>query len=74
MGRTAAEALHILEAIHRINHYTEDLTEAAFLGNELVQDAVIRNIEIMGEAAKNMERRHPDFWSSIQMFPGKIST
>ncbi len=72
---------HILEAIHRINHYTEDLTEAAFLGNELVQDAVIRNIEIMDEAAKNMERRHPDFseqhpdvpWEDIYLMRNRVS-
>ncbi|MBI4203856.1 MAG: DUF86 domain-containing protein [Betaproteobacteria bacterium] len=41
---------HILEAIQRINRYTRDMTEASFLENELVQDAVIRNIEIIGEA------------------------
>ena len=34
----------ITQAIHRIHRYTEDMSEVAFLENELAQDAVIRNI------------------------------
>jgi uncharacterized protein with HEPN domain len=52
---------HILEAIERIEYYVQDLEELAFLGNTLVQDAVIRNLEIIGEASNNIERRYPDF-------------
>jgi uncharacterized protein with HEPN domain len=52
---------HILGAISRIGRYTEDLTESAFLEDEMVQDAVIRNFEIIGEAARNVERDSPDF-------------
>ena len=51
----------MLEAISRIGRYTEDLTESAFLEDEMVQDAVIRNLEIIGEAARNVERDSPDF-------------
>lgn len=47
---------HILQAIERIDRYTADLDEAGFLKSELVQDAVIRNIEIVGEAANNILR------------------
>jgi len=47
---------HILNAIERIDRYTTDMNEAGFLANELVQDAVIRNIEIIGEAANNIQR------------------
>lgn len=36
---------HILKAIERIDRYTEDMDEITFLNSELVQDAVIRNIE-----------------------------
>ena len=35
----------ILEAIARIERYTTGVDETAFLNSELVQDAVIRNIE-----------------------------
>ena len=40
---------HILEAIARIERYVEDINELEFVNNELIQDAVIRNIEIIGE-------------------------
>ncbi|HEY0941342.1 MAG TPA: DUF86 domain-containing protein [Steroidobacter sp.] len=52
---------HILQAIERIQRYTEDTTDWAFLQNEMVQDAVIRNFEIIGEACRNIERHYPDF-------------
>jgi uncharacterized protein with HEPN domain len=52
---------HIIQATQRIHHYTEDIDEVAFLTNELVQDAVIRNIEIIGEASNNIEKHYQDF-------------
>ncbi|KAG0184048.1 hypothetical protein DFQ28_000218, partial [Apophysomyces sp. BC1034] len=52
---------YILQAIGRIRRYTDDLTDWAFLQNELVQDAVIRNFEIVGEASRNIERHYPEF-------------
>jgi uncharacterized protein with HEPN domain len=52
---------HILEAIERIDQYTADIDELAFLNNPLVQDAVIRNVEIIGEASNNIEKRYPEF-------------
>ena len=52
---------HILEAIARIDRYTINLDEANFLKDELVQDAVIRNIEIIGEASNNIQRVDQDF-------------
>ena len=52
---------HILEAIERINRYTENMNEVEFLKDEKTQDAAIRNFEIIGEASRNIERYHPDF-------------
>ncbi len=52
---------HILEAIARIERYTAGLDGAAFAQNSLVQDAVIRNFEIIGEASRNISKRYPDF-------------
>ena len=37
------------------------LTESAFLTDEKTQDAVVRNFEIVGEAANNIEKQHPTF-------------
>ena len=45
---------HILEAIERIEEYVSDMDEMAFLDSKLVQDAVCRNIEIIGEASNNL--------------------
>ncbi len=39
---------HILEAIDRINRYTDGQAQSVFLANEMAQDAVIRNFEIIG--------------------------
>jgi uncharacterized protein with HEPN domain len=52
---------HILEAIERIDRYTEDMDEVQFLQSEMVQDAVIRNFEIIGEASHNIENHFPEY-------------
>ena len=44
----------ILEAIHRIQSYTEDMDYDIFQGDKKTQDAVMRNLEIIGEAAKQL--------------------
>ncbi len=44
---------HILESIQKIETYTQKGFEA-FSKDEMVQDAVIRNFEIMGEAVKKI--------------------
>lgn len=44
---------HILSCVQKIKSYTLNLTETDFLQNALIQDAVIRNLEIIGEATKS---------------------
>jgi uncharacterized protein with HEPN domain len=51
----------MLNAVEHIGRYTQGMTDSAFLVDGLVQDAVIRNLEIVGEAARNIERDHPAF-------------
>lgn len=63
---------HILRAIERIDRYTVDMEEIGFLSNELVQDAVIRNIEILGEASNNIQRVAPDFAALHDDVPWQI--
>ena len=60
---------HILEAIERIEEYVSELDEMAFLGNKLVQDAVIRNFEVIGEASTNIEKRFPEFVAAHPELP-----
>lgn len=67
--RLADYLAHIVQAIERIERYTDDLDEVAFLESELVQDAVIRNFEVIGEASRNIERHHPDFAAAHPELP-----
>jgi len=59
--RLADYLAHIAEAIGRIDRYTANLDESTFLNDQLVQDAVVRNLEIIGEASNNIERHCPEF-------------
>ena len=43
---------HMLESIEKVSDYTRGLSKEQFLSNAQVQDAVMRRIEVMGEAAK----------------------
>jgi len=45
---------HILESISEIEKYTKGMSEDEFARATQVQDAVIRRLEIIGEAAKNI--------------------
>lgn len=60
---------HILEAIERIDRYTEDMDELAFLNNQMAQDAVVRNFEIIGEACNNIEKHYPEFAAAHPELP-----
>ena len=67
--RLADYLAHILEAIERIENYVSDMDEVTFLDNKLVQDAVIRNFEIIGEASHNIEKHFPDFVATHPELP-----
>ncbi len=60
---------HILECIQKIERFTAE-GKSRFLQDDMVQDAVIRNFEIIGEAAKRIDdvyrAAHPDIpWSAL---------
>jgi uncharacterized protein with HEPN domain len=59
---------HILLCIDKIQEYTKNLTAQDFNNNELFQDAVIRNIEIIGEATKKISN---DLKSQYREIPWK---
>jgi uncharacterized protein with HEPN domain len=57
-SRTDADLLSdIREAIWRIQTYLGTISYEAFLDDTKTQDAVIRNIEIIGEAAKGISEQ-----------------
>jgi len=47
---------HILESIELIEKFTKGVTKSNFLHSEMIQSAVIRKLEIVGEATKNTKR------------------
>lgn len=61
----------ILDAIAKIEGYAAGIDSyEEFMGNRVVSDAVCRNLEIMGEAAKHIapsiKSRHPEVeWQKI---------
>jgi uncharacterized protein with HEPN domain len=55
----------ILFAIERIEEYSLPLQYEDFLTNNLHQDAIIRNIEIIGEAVKNLSNVFKDEFDEI---------
>jgi len=71
---------HMLHAIDRITEYIEEHTELDFLNTSLLQDAVVRNIEILGEASNNILKRFPAFaaahgevpWEAIYYMRNRI--
>ncbi len=49
------------------------MNKSMFEASELVQDAIIRNIEVVGEAANNILKHHPDFAEAHSDLPwGKV--
>lgn len=52
---------HILEAIERIQRYVSNMKKADYLASQIVQDAVIRNFKVIGEASRNIQRAYPVF-------------
>ena len=44
----------VLEAIERVESYLAPVDRATFFQETLRQDAVVRNLEIIGEAVKNI--------------------
>lgn len=61
---------HILESIQLIDDYSKKANQAKFLKNRPLQDAIIRRLEIIGEAVKNLpvafKAKYPDIpWKQI---------
>jgi len=61
---------HILQNIAKIEKFTKSLSKEDLINDELKQYAVIRAIEIIGEAVKNIDRhfmeQHEDIpWKKI---------
>ena len=63
---------HIVQAIDRIENYTTGMDAAGFAADTKTQDAVVRNIEVIGEAARNIQRQHADFSAAEAHVPWAV--
>jgi len=48
--------LHMRDSINTIKKFTKNMDKDAFLKDELVQNTVIRQVQIIGEASKNLSK------------------
>ena len=72
MSRRPVELLieDILEAVEKVERYAEGMTQEAFENDDKTSDAVVRNLEIIGEAANRLpddfKAKYPDIeWAKI---------
>jgi uncharacterized protein with HEPN domain len=56
---------HILDAVSRIEEYTKEIEYKNFMENHLIQDGVIRQIEIIGEATKRLSDKTRDNYPDV---------
>ncbi len=68
---------HILDALKQISEYAGELDYETFRTMRMVQDAVIRQFEVMGEATKNLSdgfrARHAEVpWKDLAGFRDKL--
>lgn len=68
---------HILESICKIEKFTKGITKSGFIKSVKTQDAVIRRLEIIGEATKNLSSyfkgKYTDVpWSEIARMRDKL--
>lgn len=67
----------INQCCEKIESYLQNVTKDDFLKNEMLQDAIVRNIEIIGEASKSLsselKEENPNIpWRDIMRMRDKI--
>ncbi len=67
----------VLDAIRRIDGYLHSVSKEAFLENQMMQDAVMHQIEIIGEASNSVsdefQDEHPKLpWMQMRAMRNKI--
>jgi len=67
----------IIESTEKIKRYTGQMNYSEFVSDEKTKDAVIRNFEIIGEAANRLgsdfhQQHHEIEWNRIRGFRNRI--
>ena len=60
---------HVIEAINSIQEYTAGMDLAAYMADRKTRDAVIRNLEVIGEACNKLAKKHPEFAAQHNSIP-----
>lgn len=60
--------IHISERIERIEYYTQGTNKQAFMGSTLLQDAIIRNLQVLAESAQRLSDNIKETESGIDWF------
>ena len=71
--RVADYVAHIVQAIDNILEYTAGATLEEYLADRKTQDAVVRNLEVIGEASNNVVKHHPEFSAAHPGIPWRIA-
>ncbi len=77
LNNDAAQLHYMLDAIEQLERYIRGMSESEFSSRPMVQDAVARQVEIVGKAAKNISPEfqllHPKFpWAKTMGIHRKI--
>lgn len=59
---------HIIESIEALEKYSENLSKEDFLNSLLIQDAICRRLEIIGEAASKLDDEFKDKYSDVPWY------
>jgi uncharacterized protein with HEPN domain len=78
MSRTDPQRLadylqHILDAIDNIREYTAGATLDTYLADRKTQDAVVRNLEVIGEGCNNVVKHHGAFAAEHSDVPWRFA-
>lgn len=60
---------HMVEACRKITSYTDGMDEEAFYRSPMTIDAVVKNIEVLGEAANSLIKNYAIFTESTPTIP-----
>lgn len=45
---------HILDSINAVENFSEDISKEDLISNRLIRSAIVRELEVIGEAAKSL--------------------
>ena len=71
--RTADDLQRICDAIDLISSYTASMDLKSFAADRETQDAVIRDLDIVGEACNNIARHDPPFEAQHPEAPWRLA-